>query len=103
MTKCFCSLHLQGRLSRPMSLSYSRPGIWLPTPRRASWQQRTYGEARKRNRFFKPVVKPVLSERAQEGGKMNGINWLAFLNTVRTERFNDIVSLQPRIPGIPAA
>ena len=34
---------------------------------------------------------------------MNEIKWLAFLNTVRTERFNDIVSLQPRIPGIAAA
>jgi hypothetical protein len=29
--------------------------------------------------------------------------WLAFLNTVRTERFNDIMGLKARIPAIAAA
>ena len=29
--------------------------------------------------------------------------WLAFLNTVRTERFNDVMCLMTRIPAIEAA
>jgi hypothetical protein len=29
--------------------------------------------------------------------------WLAFLNTVRTERFNDIMGLKARVPAIAAA
>ena len=31
------------------------------------------------------------------------IGWLAFLNTVRTERFNDVMCLVTRIPAIEAA
>jgi hypothetical protein len=34
---------------------------------------------------------------------INALDWLAFLNTVRTERFNDIMGLKARIPAIATA
>src|SRR5262249_60787854 len=45
--KCFCSLRRQALPKALTSRSYSRRGIWLTTPQRAFWLQRTLSSLQK--------------------------------------------------------
>src|SRR5262249_33242010 len=68
--KCFCSLRRQALPKALTSRSYSRRGIWLTTPQRAFWQQRTLSSLQKGGDVVSETIlqmKPKLSASSLHG------------------------------------